>query len=227
MKDYAKIAKPLTQILRGEEGRLSKNKSALKQIQLNDDAIEAFEKLKNTLVSRDVILAYPDYDMELQLTTDASEFAIGAVLSENNKPIAFISRTLSKTKEHYATNEKEMLAIIWALNSLRNYLYGSAKVKIYTDHQPLTGALSNKNNNSKMKRWKAALEEYNYELFYKPGKANVVAEALSRVPVQVNSLSVATHNDDSSGQNLILSVDTPINCFKNQIILHSYISIQF
>ena len=90
MKEYAKIAKRLTQILRWEEGQ----------------------------------------DKKLELATAASEFAIGAVLSQNNKPIAFISRTLSKTEEHYATNEKEMLA----LNSLRSYLYGSAKVKIYTDH---------------------------------------------------------------------------------------------
>ncbi|GBP06331.1 Retrovirus-related Pol polyprotein from transposon opus [Eumeta japonica] len=182
VKDYAKLAKPLTQILRGEEGRISKNKSARNYITLNDEAVEAFVKLKNTLASQDIVLAYPDFSKDLELTTDASNFALGAVLSQNNRPIAFISRTLNKAEEHYATNEKEMLAIIWALQSLRNYLYGSTKIKIFTDHQPLTNALSNKNNNNKMKRWKAILEEYNYELFYKPGKTNVVADALSRIP---------------------------------------------
>lgn len=113
-----------------------------------------------------------------------------------------------------------MLAIIWALTNLRNYLYGSAKVVIYTDHQPLTYALSNKNSNSKMKRWKAILEEYNYEIQYKPGKSNVVADALSRPPTtNINSLTGTVHSSDSSPQDLIPSVEVPINAFKNQIFL--------
>lgn len=111
-----------------------------------------------------------------------------------------------------------MLAIIWALENLRNYLYGSAKVKIITDHQPLTHALSNKNTNSKLRRWKAILEEYNYELQYKPGKTNVVADALSRAP-QVNSLTPTQHSDESSSEDLIEFANTPINVFKNQIFL--------
>lgn len=96
-----------------------------------------------------------------------------------------ISRSLSKSEENYAANEREMLAIIWSLNTLRYYLYGRARIIIYTDHQPLTYALSNKNNNVKMKRWKAILEEYNYELHYKPGKSNVVADALSDHHVKI------------------------------------------
>lgn len=216
IKDYAKLAKPLTSLLRGEEGRMSKSSSKKIQIQLNEEAKAAFNKIKNTLISKDVILQYPDYSKEFNLTTDASKYAIGAVLEQNGKPITFISRTLNKAEENYAVNEKEMLAIIWALNSFRNYLYGAAKVVIHTDHQPLTYALSNKNNNSKLKRWKAILEEYNYELRYKPGKSNVVADTLSR-PFELNSLSVATHSDESSSHNLIPSVEGPINAFKNQL----------
>lgn len=221
VQDYAKLAKPLTSLLRGKEGRMSKNKSAGIKINLDVEAIEAFNKIKSTLVSRDIMLTYPNFGKDFTLTTDASNFAIGAVLSQDDKPIMFISRTLSKTEENYATNEKEMLAIIWALNSLRNYLYGTAKVNIFTDHQPLTYALSNKNNNSKMKRWKAILEEYNYDLHYKPGKANVVADALSRIPrTQINTLASSIHSDESSSHNLICSVDVPINAYKNQIYLN-------
>jgi hypothetical protein len=216
--DYAKLAKPLTSLLRGEDGRVSKSISKNKIINLTQDAIEAFEKIKNSLISKEVILSHPNFEESFELTTDASDYAIGAVLSQNDRPITFLSRTLNKTEESYATNEKEMLAIIWALNTLRNFLYGSRKVLIFTDHQPLTFALSNKNTNSKMKRWKAILEEYNYELKYKPGKANIVADSLSRPP-QINSMTATQHSDGSSAQNLIPMVEIPINVFRNQLIL--------
>lgn len=218
IKDYAKIAKPLTSLLRGEEGRMSKKMSAKIPIVLNNDALEAFDKIKRTLASEDTMLSFPNFDKEFHLTTDASNYAIGAVLEQEGKPITFISRTLSQCEEHYATNEKEMLAIIWALKSLRNYLYGTSIVKIFTDHQPLTYALSNKNTNSKLKRWKAVLEEYNYELKYKPGSNNIVADALSR-PTQINSLTPTRHSDGSSSHNLIPFSDAPINAFKNQLII--------
>uniref|UniRef100_W8AHE3 RNA-directed DNA polymerase n=1 Tax=Ceratitis capitata TaxID=7213 RepID=W8AHE3_CERCA len=109
-----------------------------------------------------------------------------------------------------------MLAIIWALKSLRNYLYGTAKIKLFSDHQSLTYALSNKNDNSKLKRWKAILEEYDHELKYKPGRTNVVADTLSRPP-ELNTVTIATHSDESSGHNLIPTTEAPINVFKNQI----------
>lgn len=221
LKDYAKIAKPLTSLLRGEDGRVSKHLSKNKIIELDTEAMNSFNKIKDSLSSQEVILNYPDFNKEFEITTDASNYAIGAVLSQDNKPITFLSRTLTTTEEHYATNEKEMLAIIWALNSLRNFLYGSKKVNIYTDHQPLTYALSNKNNNHKMKRWKAILEEYNYELKYKPGRTNIVAGALSRLPqtTEVNSMTMTVHSSDSSSHNSIPAVETPINVFRNQIIL--------
>lgn len=221
IRDYAKIAKPLTALLRGEDGRSSKTVSKNVIIKLDKEAIDAFNKIKKTLISDEIILSFPNFEKDFELTTDASNFSLGAVLSQNDRPITFISRTLSKTEEHYATNEKEMLAIIWALNSLRNFLYGSKRVKIFTDHQPLTYALSTKNNNSKMKRWKAILEEYNYELKYKPGSTNVVADALSRIPTdtKINTLSITEHSDDSSSQYLIPTIETPINVFRNQLIL--------
>lgn len=198
---------------------MSKAQPKNKIITLNPDALSAFKKLKKSLVSKNVIRAHPDFQKEFELITDASNYVIGAVLSQDNKPIMFISRTLKETEENYAMNGKEMLAIIWALNSLRSNLYGSRKVRIYTDHQPLTYALSNKNTNSKLKRWKAILEDYNYELKYKPGKANLVTESLSRPPLstQINSMTPTEHNDDSSSQNLIPCVEIPINAFRNQI----------
>lgn len=219
VKGYADIAKPLTVLLRGEEGRISKNASSQIPVVLDEDAKKAFENLKNALVSQEVLLSYPDFSNDFELTTDASNVALGAVLSQNMRPIAFISRTLDKTEQNYATNEREMLAIIWAITTLRNYLYGSKKVIIFTDHQPLTYALSNKNSNSKMKRWKCILEEYDYELRYKPGRQNIIADALSRIEQEANSLTPTQHSAESSSENLIPSVESPINVFKNQLFL--------
>jgi len=107
-----------TTLLRGEGGRISTRISDKVKISMNKQAIEAFDKIKQTLSSSDVILKYPNFSKEFHLTTDASNFAIGAVLEQEGKPITFISRTLSKTEENYATNEKEMLAIVWALQCL-------------------------------------------------------------------------------------------------------------
>lgn len=168
-----------------------------------------------------MILKYPDFKIEFHPTTDASNYAIGAVLSQNSQPISLNSRTLSKADENYAANEKEMLAIIWALKALRSYLYGKAKVKIFTDHQPLTHSLSSWNGNARIKRWKSHLEEYDYELLYKPGKNNVVADGLSRISNlgQINSVSTQ-HSDESLSHNLIPSIEKPINAFKNQIFIH-------
>lgn len=77
---------------------------------------------------------------------------------------------INATEENYATIEKEMLAIIWAIDNHRSYLYGSGTIKVYIDHQPLTYALGNRNFNAKLKHWKDRIEEYNCLLIYKPGK---------------------------------------------------------
>ncbi|GBP14313.1 Retrovirus-related Pol polyprotein from transposon gypsy [Eumeta japonica] len=110
---------------------MSKRESAKVPITLYDNALEAFNKIKNSLSSEEVIFAFPNFEKEFHLTTDASSCALGAVLEQEGKPVTFISRTLNKAEENYATNEKEMLAIVWALKTLRNYLYGSAAVKIF------------------------------------------------------------------------------------------------
>lgn len=213
VKDFAKIAKPLTNILRGE-----KNPSSNKKISLNDSERQCFQKMKSLLSSSDILI-YPDYNRPFILTTDASDFAIGAVLSQGeigkDKPIHFASRTLTATEEKYSAPEKEMLAIFWALQTFRNYLYG-AKFKILTDHQPLTFALSHKNTNAKLKRWKSYLEEHDYEIAYKPGKTNVVADALSRI---VCSMTGTQHSAEDSDDLFIKSTESPLNVFRHQVII--------
>lgn len=152
---------------------------------LDQAALKAFDKIK-LLLQEQIELYQPDYKKPFDLTTDASNFAIGAVLSQDKHPITFISRTLTTTEQNYTTNEKEILAIVWALQKLRNYLYGVSNLTIYTDHQSLIYSISEKNPNTKLKRWKNFIAEFGAEIKYKPGYQNVVADALSRHHGQIN-----------------------------------------
>ncbi|GBP97607.1 Retrovirus-related Pol polyprotein from transposon gypsy [Eumeta japonica] len=218
VKNYASIAKPLTIHLRGENGAVTRNQSKKTKITLDQPAIDAFNKLKKCLKEQ-VELQQPKVDKPFEITTDASNIALGAVLSQQGKPIAFISRTLTSTEENYSTNEKELLAIIWALQKLRNYVYGSPDLTIFTDHQSLTFSVSDRNPNTKLKRWKNIIEEYGAKLIYKPGKENVVADALSRHVINVLSTTSddTVHSAESSAENIFKTVNTPFNAYGVQI----------
>lgn len=108
-----------------------------------------------------------------------------------------------------------MYACPWALQELRNYLYGVADLTIYTDHQSLIHSISEKNPNTKLKRWKKFIAEFGAEIKYEPGFQNVVADALSRH--QVNNTTI--HSIVSSPTEFIKSVNFPLNQFKTQIEL--------
>lgn len=112
IKDFASIAKPLTDMLKGENGKVSATQSKKIKIQLTSEGVEAFNKLREILASEDVTLTYPDFTKPFDLTTDASSRGLGAVLSQERKPITMISRTLRDREEHLATNKRELLAIV-------------------------------------------------------------------------------------------------------------------
>lgn len=174
IRDFAKITRPLTACLK--KG---------KKIVLNEEYINSFETCKKLLTNAP-LLQFPDFDKPFVLTTDASNFAIGAVLSQgpigSDKPVAYASRTLSDTESRYSTIEKELLAVIWAVKHFRPYLYGK-KFIIYTDHRPLAWLYSLKEPNSKLTRWRLRLEEYDFEIKYKKGQQNTNADALSRIRI--------------------------------------------
>lgn len=178
--DFAKITKPMTQCLK--KGT---------KITLDQNYTECFEKCK-TLLMNDPILQYPDFNKDFVLTTDASNLAIGAVLSQgpigSDKPIAYASRTLNSSEINYSTVEKELLAIVWATKYFRPYLFGR-KFKIMTDHRPLQWVMNLKDTNSRLTRWRLKLSEYDYTVTYKQGKQNINADALSRIEL---------HNEETS-----------------------------
>ena len=99
------------------------------------DCEKAFYDLKNALITAPA-LKFPDFSKQFILTTDASNQGLGAVLSQDGHPCLFISRTLNKAEEKYTTSEEELLAIVWAIKRLRQYLLGK-KFKIQTDHRAL------------------------------------------------------------------------------------------
>jgi hypothetical protein len=174
VKDYAQITKPMTRLLKKDI-----------PFNFNGDCKEAFEKCKQ-LLTQTPILQYPNFEREFILTTDASNFAIGSILSQGkigeDLPIAYASRTLNGAETRYSTIEKELLAIIWSVKHFRPYLFGR-KFKIVTDHKPLLWLFSVKDPGSRLARWRLKLEEYDYEIIHKPGKINKNADALSRIKI--------------------------------------------
>lgn len=144
----------------------------------------SFDNLREKFINPPV-LDYPNLsqDNKFILQTDASGYAIGSVLSnQNGKPIAYASKSLNKAEINYATIEKELLAIVWSIKHFRPYLYGR-KFEIRTDHRPLVYLFSLKNPSSRLTKFRLLLEEYDFDITYVQGKENVVADALSRISV--------------------------------------------
>ena len=113
------------------------------------------------------------------------------MLSQDGHPCLLISRTLNKAEEKYTTSETELLAIVWAMKSLRQYLLGK-KYKIQTDHRALVWLHNVKDPSSRLLRWKLRMEEYEYEIEYVKGKENKVADCLSRIfPITRDTLHEA------------------------------------
>nr|GFC60058.1 hypothetical protein CTI12_AA187700 [Tanacetum cinerariifolium] len=125
------------------------------------------------------VLRLPDVTMPFELYTDASDFAIGGVLMQDGHWIAFESRKLNETERKYTVQEKEMTAVVHCLRIWRHYLLGSRFV-IKTDNIAMSYFQTQKKLSPKQARWQDFLAEFDYQLEYKSGKANVVADALSR-----------------------------------------------
>jgi len=125
IKDFSKIAKPLSNLL-------NKDKSFL----FDDECLNAFETLKERLTSAPIITA-PNWNFNFELMCDASDYAVGAVLGQRKNKIFhaihYASKVLNDAQINYATTEKELLAIVYALEKFRSYLIGS-KIVVYTDH---------------------------------------------------------------------------------------------
>jgi hypothetical protein len=171
------------------------NKLTRKKIRFKwDDFCEkAFNKLIELLTTTPV-LAFPNFDKEFILQTDASNYGLGAVLSQKDDQdrehvIYYASRSLNKAERNYSTIERELLGIIYAVEKFRYYLYGK-KFIIQTDHNPLTYLNNLTLSSSRLTRWRLKLAEYNFEIQYKKGKLNTNADELSRITRAENNESI-------------------------------------
>ncbi|GFY36169.1 retrovirus-related Pol polyprotein from transposon 17.6 [Trichonephila clavipes] len=167
---YADICEPLYQL---------KKKGA--KFNWSGEAQDSFDQIKRTLTEA-LVLQLLNFSEQFNLFTDASGVGIGAVLQQNQKPIAFASRTLNKAERNYTVTERKCLAVIWDLNKFKTY-FGALSVKVITDHAALTKLTNGKNLSSRMIRWALKLSEFNIEWQHRPGVQNVVADLLSRNPV--------------------------------------------
>jgi transposase InsO family protein len=195
IKDFSKICKPLTNL-------------TMKDADFNFDetCIEAFNRIKKELISAP-ILQPPNWELPFEIMCDASDYAVGAVLGQriNNKPCAiyYASKVLDDAQLNYTTTEKELLAVVYAINKFRPYLVGS-KVIVYTDHAAIRYLLNKKDAKPRLIRWILLLQEFDIEIKDKKGTENSVADHLSRLKVKEDDQPI----DDSFKDEQLFAVST-------------------
>ena len=181
VEDFSRLAAPMTKLTR-------------KGVRFVwDDACEkSFEELKRRLTTAP-ILVIPERGVGYTIYCDASKQGLGCVLMQLGRVVAYGSRQLKIHEQNYPTHDLELAAVVFALKSWRHYLYGE-KFEVFSDHKSLKYIFSQKDLNLRQRRWMEYLEDYDFDLQYHPGKANVVADALSRkVPgklAEVASLAI-------------------------------------
>ena len=172
--NFSEIAAPLTNLL-----------SKKVKFVWTDDCQLAFDKVK-LLLQKSPVLKSPDYEKPFKLIIDSSDVGTGSVLVQEasdglDHPVSYFSKKFLKYQKNYSVVEKETLGLVLALEHFDVYLGSTPfKIKVYTDHNPLTFLKTMKNKNQRLVRWSLALQEYNLEIQHIPGSENVVADALSR-----------------------------------------------
>ncbi|KAG7572474.1 Zinc finger CCHC-type superfamily [Arabidopsis suecica] len=167
VKDFSTLAAPLTEVIKKDIG--------FKWEQAQDDAFHALkEKLTNAHV-----LVLPDFLKTFEIECDASGVGIGAVLMQDKRPIAYFSEKLGGATLNYPTYDKELYALVRALQTWQHYLWPKEFV-IHTDHESLKHLKGQQKLNKRHARWVEFIETFPYVIKYKKGKDNVVADALSR-----------------------------------------------
>ncbi|RVW92962.1 Retrovirus-related Pol polyprotein from transposon 17.6 [Vitis vinifera] len=172
IKDFSKLARPMCALLAKDA-----------KFKWDQNCQHCFEELKRLLTTAPIVRR-PNWDLPFEVMCDASDQAMGAILGQRDegKPyvIYYASKTLNEAQKNYTTTEKELLAVVFALDKFRAYLVG-APIVIFTDHSALKYLVNKKDSKARLIRWILLLQEFNLEIKDKKGVENVVADHLSRI----------------------------------------------
>ena len=167
IEDFSRLEAPMTRLTRNEV-----------KFDWDDRCEEAFQELKRRLTSAPILIV-PDRGQGYIVYCDASRTGLGCVLMQSGRVVAYGSRQLKNHEQNYPTHDMELAAVVFALKIWRHYLYGE-EFEVYSDHKSLKYIFKQRDLNMRQRRWMEFLEDYDFTLNYHPGKANVVADALSR-----------------------------------------------
>ncbi|TYK30801.1 pol protein [Cucumis melo var. makuwa] len=167
VEDFSRITSPLTQLTRKGTPFV-----------WNPACESSFQELKKKLVSTPV-LTMPDGSVGFVIYSDTSKRRLGCVLMQQGKVVSYASRQLKSHEQNYPTHDLKLAAVVFALKIWRHYLYGK-KIQIFTDYKSLKYFFTQKKLNMRQWRWLELVKDYDSEILYHPGKANVVADSLSR-----------------------------------------------
>ncbi|KAF1313538.1 reverse transcriptase, partial [Globisporangium splendens] len=187
-RNYAALVQPLTSLLKKDN-----------EWEWSEEHQAAFAKVKKSLREAPV-LALADHEKPFHVVCDASDYAIGCALMQHDdegkeRVVSYQSRQLRPAERNYPVHDKELLAMKYALAKFRVYLLGEKQFAIYTDHASLRTAVKTPHLSQRMARWFSFFAEYNFVVHYKPGKSNILADALSRRP----DYDPKNKSDDTNG----------------------------
>jgi transposase InsO family protein len=200
--NLATIAEPLRKLTRNDQRFI-----------FDDECIAAFNEIKAAVASG-LRLAIYSFDAETTVTVDSSDYGLGAVLSQKQNgvevPIAFASRTMSPAERNYATNEREALSALWACEHWEKFLLGR-HFTLKTDHASLTALLTkhtSKRKSAKFTRWLERLSQFDYDIVHIKGTNNVMADFLSRLPLDNEQPRVSSNDGDDDDNELSIKALT-------------------
>ena len=202
--NFAKCAAPLYNLLKKDV-----------EFDMSPDCKNSFKELKAILTS-DLVVRPPDFTKEFFLNTDASGYAIGAILGQKDEEgkeyvIAYASRLLKNAEKHYSVTEKECLAVVWATKHFRVYLFGK-QFFVITDHRSLEWLLTLKDGSERLLRWSCYLQGLDFKIIYRPGRHHTNVDALSRPILAVNVISKKKNEIEDS-------VEKSLDIFENEPLL--------
>nr|AAV43998.1 hypothetical protein [Oryza sativa Japonica Group] len=167
IENFSKIAKPMTRLLQKDV-----------KYKWSEECERSFQELKSHLLSAPILIL-PDPKKGFQVYCDASKLGLGCVLMQDGKVVAYASRQLRPHEKNYPTHDIELAAVVHALKIWRHYLFGT-RTEVYTDHKSLKYIFTQPDLNMRQRRWLELIKDYDMGIHYHLGKANVVADALSR-----------------------------------------------